>query len=177
MPLIKDGLQVTDSWIFLTDEEALPDTGDVLVSLARWQAEKDKILSAGRFVAVRLESDQSPELLEQDLRHLSLVALNFPSFGDGRAYSYARILRERYDFKGEVRAVGNVLFDQIQLMRRCGFDAFEVTSETALKSLSRNKSADVKVYYQPTADGEKTASSLRRRLLDSHKELGYGKAS
>ncbi|MCZ4281921.1 DUF934 domain-containing protein [Kiloniella laminariae] len=177
MALIKDGLQVTDSWIFLADEDALPDTGDVVVSLARWQSEKDKLFSAGRFVGLRLESDQSPELIEQDLLQLSLIALNFPSFGDGRAYSYARILRERYGFKGELRAVGNVLFDQIQLMRRCGFDAFEVTSETALKSMSRNKTADVNVYYQPAADGEKTASSLRRRLLDSHKELGYDEAS
>src|SRR3546814_2142105 len=76
-------------------------------------------------LGLRLKSDQSPAGIAEDLGHFQLVALEFPRFGDGRAYSYARLLRERYGFKGELRAVGNVLRDQFLFMLRCGFDALD----------------------------------------------------
>ncbi len=177
MPLIKDGRQIANNWIKLADEAAIPEASPVIVSLDRWSEEKAELIKSGLELGVLLESNQSPELIEDDLEKLSLVALNFPAFGDGRAYSYARILRERYGFEGEVRAIGDVLYDQIQLMHRCGFDTMEIENPATLRSLNRNKSADVNVFYQPTGDGEATTSSLRKRLLDSHKELGYDKAS
>src|SRR3546814_6954056 len=83
-------------------------------------------------LGLRLKSDQSPAGIAEDLGHFQLVALEFPRFGDGRAYSYARLLRERSGFKGELRAVGNVLRDQFLFMLRCGFDAFEVANENAV---------------------------------------------
>ncbi|MFD2207162.1 DUF934 domain-containing protein [Kiloniella antarctica] len=177
MPLIKDGRQIADNWIKLADDAKISDNFPVIVSLDRWNDDAENLLKSALELGVILESNQSPELIENGLDKLSLVALNFPAFGDGRAYSYARILRERYGFKGEVRAIGDVLYDQIQLMHRCGFDTMEIENPATLRSLNRNKSADVNVFYQPTGDGEATASSLRKRLLDSHKELGYEKAS
>ena len=92
------------------------------------------------------------------------MALEFPKFGDGRAFSYARLLRERYGFTGEVRAVGEVLYDQLVFMHRCGFDAFEIAADDAagrwLQALG-----EISVWYQPTADGRPSAMSLRQRRL------------
>ena len=177
MPLIKDGRQIADNWVKVADESEVPTASPIIVSLNRWNEEKETLIGLGQDLGILLESDQSPEHIEGDLGKLSLVALNFPAFGDGRAYSYARILRERYGFDGEVRAIGDVLYDQIQLMHRCGFDAMEIENAATLRALNRNKSADVDIFYQPTGDGEPTASSLRKRLIESHKELGYDKAS
>jgi len=113
-----------DPFTCVGDEREIP-PGDVIISLARFQESGDALLSEGRKVGVRLESDQEVEALAYDLPRLSVVALAFPKFGDGRAYSNARILRARYGFKGEVRAVGDVLREQAAFMVRCGFDAFE----------------------------------------------------
>ena len=90
-----------------------------------------------------------------------VVALEFPKFRDGRAYSYARLLRERYGFKGELRAVGEVLLEQLFFMLRTGFDAFEIESADPLEDY-RTALADFSVWYQPTADGRPTAMQLRR---------------
>ena len=114
-----------DDFVYVADEDELPADGDVILSFARFQNEGDGLLSEGRAVGVRLEADQAVEDLAYDLPRLSLVALNFPKFRDGRAYTSARLLRERYGFGGEVRAVGDVLREQAKFMVRCGFDAFE----------------------------------------------------
>ena len=113
-----------DPFTYVDDEaELVP--GDVILSLTRFQNEGDRLLSEGRSIGVRLKSDEEAEALAYDLPRLSVVALEFPKFRDGRAYSNARILRERYGFTGEVRAVGDVLREQAHFMLRCGFDAFE----------------------------------------------------
>jgi uncharacterized protein (DUF934 family) len=113
-----------DPFTTVADDWAIPQ-GDVIISLTRFQAEGERLLSEGRKVGVRLESHEEVEALAYDLPRIAVVALNFPKFGDGRAYSYARLLRERLGFKGEVRAVGDVLREQAGFMVRCGFDAFE----------------------------------------------------
>ena len=113
-----------DPFTHVADDEDLAQ-GDVILSLTRFQAEGDRLLHEGRQVGVRLESDQEVEALAYDLPRISVVALEFPKFRDGRHYSNARILRERYGFKGEIRAVGDVLREQAFFMVRCGFDAFE----------------------------------------------------
>ncbi|MHA1154101.1 MAG: DUF934 domain-containing protein, partial [Alphaproteobacteria bacterium] len=91
-----------------------------------------------------------------------VIALEFPSFGDGRAYSYARLLRERHGYRGELRAVGNVLRDQALFMRRCGFDAFEVAEGTAVAGW-REALGEISVFYQPTEDGRPAAPGLRNQ--------------
>lgn len=120
---------VEDSYAHLADEDALVG-GSVIVSSARFQAEAESLLADGRKVGVRLKSDEPVEGLAYDLPRLALVALEFPKFRDGRAYTAARLLRDRYGFKGEVRAVGDVLLEQAVFMARCGFDAVEPADGT-----------------------------------------------
>jgi uncharacterized protein (DUF934 family) len=113
-----------DAFTHVDDEQALP-PGEVILSLSRFQAEGDRLLSDGRAVGVRLTSDEEVEALAYDLPRIAVVALAFPKFLDGRHYSNARILRQRYGFARELRAVGDVLREQASFMLRCGFDAFE----------------------------------------------------
>lgn len=114
-----------DSFKVVGEEDAIPVSGDVILSLARFQAEGGPLLDEGRTVGVLLQSEQAVEDLAYDLPRLALVALNFPKFRDGRAYSSARLLRERFGFGGEIRAVGDVNREQASFFVRCGFDAFE----------------------------------------------------
>ena len=125
MPLIKDGHLVEDRWTHVGDDEPIGLGVAPIVSLERWQAERETLSLRGP-LGIRLRSDQSPALIAEDLHQVSLIALDFPKFTDGRSYSHARLLRDRYGFEGELRAVGNVLRDQFQFMLRCGFDALEV---------------------------------------------------
>jgi uncharacterized protein (DUF934 family) len=118
---------VEDSLVTVGPEDAIPASGDVLLSLAQFQADGEALLAAGRKVGVRLEASEDVESLIQALPRLSVVALAFPKFRDGRAFSAARLLRERFGYTGEVRAVGEVLRELANFMIRCGFDAFEPT--------------------------------------------------
>jgi len=160
MALIKDGAVIDDIYARVGDDDSLPASGAVLVTLNRWQNDRDALLARPDPVGVRLRSDESAELIAADLDRLALVALEFPVFRDGRAYSYARILRERFGFDGEVRAVGEVLMEQLHFMLRTGFDAFELDSDDAL-SQYETAMQDFSVWYQPAADGRATAVQLR----------------
>jgi uncharacterized protein (DUF934 family) len=113
-----------DPFTAVADDEAVPH-GDVIVSLTRFQAEGEALLADGRSLGVRIEPAEEVEALAYDLSELSVVALAFPKFRDGRAFSSAHLLRERLGFKGQIRAVGEVLREQAGFMVRCGFDAFE----------------------------------------------------
>jgi uncharacterized protein (DUF934 family) len=113
-----------DAYTAVADEDAVPQ-GEVIVSLTRFQQEGERLLGDGRRVGVRVEASEAVEDLAYDLPRISVVALVFPKFAQGQAYSSARLLRERFGFKGEVRAVGDVLREQARFMVRCGFDAFE----------------------------------------------------
>jgi len=99
--------------------------GEVIVPLARFQVEGERLLAEGRRVGVRLENDEEVEALAYDLPRIAVVALDFPKFRNGRAYTSATLLRERFNYTGQVRAVGDVLREQAGFMVRCGFDAFE----------------------------------------------------
>lgn len=113
-----------DAFTHVADDQDLP-PGDVIISLTRFQTDGDRLIHEGRKVGVRLSSDEEVEALAYDLPRVAVVALEFPKFRDGRAYTSARLLRERFAFTGEVRAVGEVLREQASFMVRCGFDAFE----------------------------------------------------
>ena len=114
-----------DAFANVEDEAEIPASGGVILSLSRFQAEGEALLPAGRPVGVRIKSNEEVEGLAYDLPRLALVALEFPKFRDGRAFSSAMVLRERYGYVGEVRAVGEVLRMQANFMLRCGFNAFE----------------------------------------------------
>ncbi len=113
-----------DPFTSVGDDEPIP-PGDVIISLTRFQAEGDRLLGEGRLVGVRVAAGEAVEVLAYDLPRIAVVALEFPKFKDGRGYSAARVLRERFAYAGEVRAVGDVLLEQARFMIRCGFDAFE----------------------------------------------------
>lgn len=171
MPLIKDNEIIEDAWLAVGDEGALNEVAPhartpVIVTLERWQRDREALAGREGPLGIRLRSDQSPELIADDLDRFDLVALEFPVFTDGRAYSYARLLRERYRYGREVRAVGNVLRDQLQFMRRAGFDAFDVdgagTPEELLACLS-----EIGVAYQAAPDGIPTAAMRRHHLSDA----------
>jgi uncharacterized protein (DUF934 family) len=159
MPLITvEGFR-PDAFALLSDEAPLPD-GAVLVSLSRFQTERDALIARNTPIGVRLKADQSPEQLGEDVHRLSLVALEFPKFRDGRAFSWARLLRTRLGFKGQIRAIGDFLYDQIAHQRRVGFDAWEVAEGFAPDDLSR-AFHEISNVYQPSADGRKTIRELR----------------
>ena len=160
MALISNGRLVDDSWTAVADDVPLPESGPVIISLDRWQAERDALLLRGSLLGVRVASRQMATDIAADLPHFDLVALEFPSFRDGRAYSTARLLRERYGFSGELRAVGNVLRDQLMFMHRCGFDAFAVADEAQIEAW-RKAMEEISVWYQPTADGRVPVTALR----------------
>lgn len=160
MPLLKDGKLADDNWTLLA-EGADATLGDVIVTLEQWQSGGERLRGHNGRLGLRLKSDQSPAQVAEDLAHFDLVALEFPRFGDGRAYSYARLLRERYGFKGELRAVGNVLRDQLLFMLRCGFDAFEIGNPGAVEAW-RDAVAEIDLFYQPTGSSGPTLGALRR---------------
>ncbi|HEX2885931.1 DUF934 domain-containing protein [Vineibacter terrae] len=164
MPLLKGGALIDDPWQRLADDTALPADGAVIVSFARWRAEREALLARSAPLGVLLKNTDPVDVLAADIAHLQLIALEFPKFSDGRAYSQARLLRERHRFGGELRATGQVLPDQLHHMRRCGFDAFEVAKGDPVTAWRRAVHTFSAV-YQPTGDGRAPVSALRRRLL------------
>ncbi len=159
MPLIKGDQITEDPWVYADDEDELP-SGDVVVHLERWEKDKDSLRSRNGKLGLILRSDQSPELVADDLAAFDLIALDFPAFKDGRAFSYARMLRERFAFEGEIRAVGDVHRDQLFFMHRCGFDAFEVENAAVLQDWLEAAREFTSV-YQPALDAKQSVLRLR----------------
>lgn len=160
--LVRSGAVAADPYRPLADDEALPASGAVLVTLARWQAEKAALLAGGRAVAVRLPNTADAHALAADLADASAVVLEFPGFADGRAYSQARILRQEHDYRGEIRATGAaVVIDHYQSMRRCGIDAFELRADQPVEAFLR-AAGPFTIAYQPAADALPRVPELRR---------------
>jgi uncharacterized protein (DUF934 family) len=162
MGLIRNGELVADPYTLATGLDPIPADCPVIVSLEQWQAAGGELGRRGQPLGIRLRSDQHPRLIAADLGHFALIALEFPRFRDGRAYTYARYLRERASFRGEVRAVGDVLQEQLGFMQRCGFDAFEVSAVDPVKAWAAVAS-DHSVWYQATGDARPRALDLRHR--------------
>lgn len=126
MPLLtKDRAVVEDRWTLLSDTAALADIDatPTIVPLSLWLECRDA-LAARRDIGVWLKPADDPDALAADVQRLPLIAVEFPQFGDGRGYSSARLLREKYRFQGELRAIGEILRDQLYDLRQCGFDTF-----------------------------------------------------
>ncbi len=150
---------VEDPYTHVADEQDLP-RGDVIISLTRFQTEGERLLSEGRSVGVRLEPSEEVEALAYDLPQIAVVAVAFPKFNDGRGYTAARLLRERYGFKGEVRAVGDVLREQAGFMVRVGIDAFEPADGSTPEQWAAAAHRQRHV-YQRAADGRPPAFAER----------------
>lgn len=165
--LILDGHIVDNDWQRVDaaqlEESALPDSGKVIVPLAYWKEHKAVLIERGD-VAVCLEPGEEPADLADDLSHLSLVAVHFPAFKDGRGYSYARELRTRYGFEGEIRAVGDVLQDQLFYMSRVGFNAFEVRADRDIEEALENGLRPFSITYQGDVHDKRPIYRRRHEL-------------
>lgn len=139
---------VTDEWRY-ADEDA--QAAAIIVPLAQWLQERETLLASGKRIGVRVAPADKIEVLEQDAPKLQLIALEFGGIGEGRGYSQAHILRRRYGFTGELRAVGKIQRDQLFYMARCGFDAFELP-EAADLDVALTAFKDYTVAYQPGVD-------------------------
>jgi len=116
---------VRDSWRLLDAAAAdFLSAGDVIVAIALWQARREALLAREGGLGVWLEGQEDPAAIAADLSHFAVVALRIPKFADGRAYSAARLLRERYGYTGELRAFGDIGCDELLGLERVGFDAF-----------------------------------------------------
>lgn len=162
MPLIKNAEEIEDRYLRIVDDVPVPEEGPVLLPAARFLADAERIAGRRGETGVIWPNNRDIAELSPYLDRLALVALVLPAFKDGRAYSQARMLRERYHFRGEVRATGDVLRDQFLFLHRAGFDVFEIRkpedAQAFCEALQRYN-----VFYQPAADAQ--VSALRRRLV------------
>jgi uncharacterized protein (DUF934 family) len=156
MALIKDRKLALDSWrLFEPGADgalpSIPAAGDVIVPLLSWQALRNELVARGGRLGVCLGGGDEPAAIADDLERFQLIAVRFTSFTDGRGYSIARLLRERYRWRGELRAIGDIQRDQLYYLHRCGFDAFDLRDgedvETALAAFN-----DFSEAYQTAVD-------------------------
>lgn len=153
--LIKDGAVIQDDWTRLGADfgaDATLPSGKLIVPLHLWEARGEELRARHEPLGVWIDSSQHPEAIGDALAHLQLIAINFPVFSDGRGYSYARLLREKYAFTGELRAVGDVLRDQLFLLRRCGFDSFEIRADRDAADALAGLGDFAHVYQYATVD-------------------------
>ena len=164
--IIKNRQALADEFVLVrvaegeTAETAVLPAGALIVPLAVWQARKPELQSRGTPVGVWLDVTEGPEAIAGELAAFAVIGVNFPKFTDGRGYSTARLLRERYGYTGELRAIGDVLHDQLFLMARCGFDAFALKDgKDVAKAV--NAFATFKTPYQAAVDQQQPL--FRRR--------------
>ena len=173
MPLVKAGRIVEDRFLRVLDDAPVPDGVAVILPAARLIADaRDLVLRQGP-TGVIWPNDRKIAELAPYLDWIALVALVFPSFRDGRAYSQARLLRERHEFRGELRATGQVLRDQLLFLQRAGFDAFELSKETDAAAVAEAVHR-YSVFYQPTGDGRMTTLRARPSRPPSPPVRGRG---
>ncbi len=162
MPLLKDGKTVDDVWAFVEDGHELSPGGCIIVSLGRFLSEHDQLLARNRSIGVRLAVSDDPALLARFLDQLHLIELQFPKYTDGRAFSQAQLLRRRYGYKGEIRATGQVLRDQLRLMIRSGFDAM-IIDEANAEGVYDYSAHEFSEFYQAASDTTDTIFIKRQK--------------
>jgi uncharacterized protein (DUF934 family) len=152
--IIKNNEVIDETWHLLPKDTSFDDLSncdDLIVPLALWREHGHALEARDGGLGVWLDSDEEAEEIGADVGKFQVIALNFPAFTDGRSYSNARLLRDRYGYKGELRAIGDVLRDQLFYLHRCGFDAFAIRADKdpyeALEGLK-----DFSVTYQAATD-------------------------
>jgi uncharacterized protein (DUF934 family) len=164
MPLVKGGRIAADPFVRVEDGAPIPEEGAVLVPAARFLADADELTRRSAPTGVIWPNDRNVAELAPRLDKLALVALVFPTFKDGRAYSQARLLRERYGYRGEMRATGQVLRDQFSFLIRAGFDSFDVVKQADAEAFEE-AAKRYSVFFQPTGDGRVTVARERVNRL------------
>ncbi len=151
MQIIKNRTIVEDSWQLLGMDDPLTE-GDIIVPFERWQAAREQLLAHNGSVGVKISAGQDLSEVVESLTHFEIIALAFDKFSDGRGYSYAHLLRQRYHYTGEIRAVGDVLHDQLAYMARCGINSFMLCDGEDLQEALRAFD-DFSIHYQTATDG------------------------
>jgi uncharacterized protein (DUF934 family) len=160
MPLLKNGRVAEDRYLRVLDDAPIPDDVAVIVPAERFLADAEDVLRRGAPAGVSWPNNRRVAELAPYLDRLALIALNFPNFKDGRAYSQARLLRERHGFRGELRATGQILRDQFLFLVRAGFDALEVVKPADAEAFAATL-ARYTVFYQPAGSGRAPAAPRR----------------
>lgn len=164
--LVRNGRVSEDNYVSLTDDDEVPETGKIIVTLERWNAQQDTLRAAAELtVGVRIPNTADLAQIWPQIAHRPLIELEFPGFGDGRAYSQARLLRERYRFAGEIRATGAaVTVDQAREMSRCGINAFVLREDQRADRFVAELAGVQRVsWYQPSVpDAPASVAELRR---------------
>jgi len=152
--VIKDKRITEDEWcrIEQPDASTLSEQGDIIVPFNFWLENREALLQHQGQLGICINGDDNTEQVAEDLQHFTLIALEFPMFKDGRCYTHARLLRDRYNYTGELRAVGDVLRDQLFFMHRCGIDSFQVNEDKDMEDAIHGLS-DFSIKYQTAADG------------------------
>ncbi len=161
MALWRRGGLAENVWTLLADDAPAPAEGAVVVSLKRWLAEGEALAARASPVGVAVDASADAQAHLAELARRPLVALAFAKFADGRAFSYARLLRDRYGFGGELRAIGDVLIDEIPLMLRCGFNSFEVVNAPTLRALEAGRLPGPPIHYQPGSARDEAPEGTR----------------
>ncbi len=146
MQIIKDKKIIDNTWNYIAEDAELKGS-DICVSLARWKKDKQQLLKSGGKLGVRIRPADSVEEIAADLGHLQLVELDFPTFADGRLFSYAWLLRSRYNYQGEIRATGHYMPDQAYYLSRVGVNAFNPEKAELLPAVLSHLN-DFTVNYQ-----------------------------
>lgn len=151
MHLVKNKKLVENTIVHVEDNEAVADDAEATFSLERWERERELLESRTGITGIRIPNDVNVRELSSDVLDVDILALNFPSFADGRAYSQARMLRQELGYEGELRATGDVLRDQVFFLDRCGFDALELRPDRDPKA-ALEAFNDFSIRYQPAVD-------------------------
>ncbi|MTH99806.1 DUF934 domain-containing protein [Roseibium sp. RKSG952] len=168
--IYKEGAFHEEDWLRLEPEADLPDTGNILVPLPRFLEQAETFKARGAFGVV-IEPADKVEPLADHLDGLPLIAVEFPSFADGRGFSAARILREQMGYRGDIRALGRYILDQVPLARRCGVSSFEISKPEVLKALKDGEWPEVTKYLQPVGTVEEIPEGTRPWARRSVRDL------
>jgi uncharacterized protein (DUF934 family) len=151
--ILKDTQVVSDNWMLLDENADNIPNGDILLSFEQWQNFAEQLSNHSGSIGVWLEGHAEIEQIIEPLLNLPLIAINFPKFADGRGFSAARLIRERYNYSGELRAIGGFIRDQLYLLKRCGFNAFQFSDENELSDAAESLK-DFSENYQVSVDQE-----------------------
>lgn len=166
MPLWKHGAFVDDAWHVVPDDQPVPDDAPAIVSLGRWRDEREALAGRNAPLGLLIAPGSDWRDVATDLPRFPVIAVTIPKYADGRAFSIARLLRERDGYKGEIRAVGDYIIDQVPLMMRVGIDAFETSDPILNAAFKKGEWPEVPHYLQPALGDEMPAGPrpwVRRR--------------
>lgn len=162
MALYRNGEFQTDAWTYAIDDQPTPKEGAVVVPKARYLAERDALMQRSGLLGLALRAGEDLSGLENDLARFAIVVLDIPKYSDGRLYSVARLLRERWAFSGELRARGDILRDQIAFLHRVGVDSYDIAHAGTIEALRTGAIAAVRLHYQRASRND-AIPGLRQR--------------